>query len=317
MKNLTSILLWILSIIAVASCTNSADEYKIKVSSSVAHPMTVVSLSKEDLPELFDKYFETNLSVVESGSDSTITYQWMEDQLLLGMSLEAGVEKSIYILPSSDTKSEGKISTFARFVPERTDDFAWENDKVAFRTYGPNARDLILEGKNGGTLSSGIDAWHKKVSYLIIDKWYDKELNTPGTYHKDDGEGADYYHVGSSRGVGSSGYWTGDTLFAAVNFTDYEILANGPLRTVFKLHYAPYEVNDLKIKETKTISIDLGSHFSKYEITLEESEGKELSYLTAGITLHEKVGEVFVNPDQGYFALWESMSETEIGTAIV
>ncbi|MCH7413733.1 DUF4861 domain-containing protein [Belliella sp. R4-6] len=317
MKNLLSILCCFIFIIALASCKNSTDEYKIKVTSSVKHPLAIISVSKEDLPELFDRYFEGNLSVVEKDSDLVITYQWMDDELLLGVSLEAGEVKSISIMPSSDPQSEQKISTFARFVPERTDDFAWENDKVAFRTYGPNARDLVLEGKSGGTLSSGIDAWHKKVDYPIIDKWYDKELNTPGTYHKDDGEGADFYHVGSSRGVGSSGFWAGDTLFAAVNFTDYEILENGPLRTVFRLHYAPYEANDLKIKETKTISIDLGSHFSKYEIEFEEMNGKELPYLTAGITLHEKKGEVFVNPEQGYFAQWEPMSGTEIGTAIV
>ena len=31
-------------------------------------------------------------------------------------------------------------ATYARFVPEREDDFAWENDLVAFRAYGPAMR---------------------------------------------------------------------------------------------------------------------------------------------------------------------------------
>ena len=317
MKNITPFILSFFLLTLILSCGEKEQGFKIKVSSSVAQPMAIISLTKEDLPELFDKNFEGNLSVVEMDSDTLITYQWAGEELLLGLGLEAGQEKIILISTNNEPQSKPDISTFARFVPERTDDFAWENDKVAFRTYGPNARDLVLEGKSGGTLSSGIDAWHKKVNYLIIDKWYEKELNTPGTYHKDDGEGADFYHVGSSRGVGSSGYWAGDTLFAAVNFTGYEILASGPLRTVFKLHYAPYDAKDLKIKETKTISIDLGSNFSKYEIKVEAADGKELPYLTAGITLHEKKGEVFVNPEQGYFAQWEPMSGTEIGTAIV
>ncbi|MCH7398776.1 DUF4861 domain-containing protein [Belliella sp. DSM 107340] len=317
MKNTTPFILSFFLLILVLSCGQKEQRFKIKVSSSVAQPMAIISLTKEDLPELFDKNFEENLSVVEMDSDALITYQWAGDELLLGLGFEAGEEKIILISTNNEPQSKPDISTFSRFVPERTDDFAWENDKVAFRTYGPNARDLVLEGKSGGTLSSGIDAWHKKVNYPIIDKWYDKELNTSGTYHKDDGEGADFYHVGSSRGVGSSGFWAGDTLFAAVNFTDYEILANGPLRTVFKLHYAPYDAKDLKIKETKTISIDLGSNFSKYEIKVEEADGKELPYLTAGITLHDKKGEIFVNTDKGYFAQWEPMSGTEIGTAIV
>ena len=29
------------------------------------------------------------------------------------------------------------VKAFARYVPERLDDFAWENDKIAHRTYGP------------------------------------------------------------------------------------------------------------------------------------------------------------------------------------
>ena len=29
---------------------------------------------------------------------------------------------------------------YSRFVPERTDDYTWENNKVAFRVYGPVAQ---------------------------------------------------------------------------------------------------------------------------------------------------------------------------------
>ena len=52
----------------------------------------------------------------------------------------------------------------ARFVPERKDDFAFENDKVAFRIYGPTLRD--------SKENSGVDCWVKRVDYPIIDKWY-------------------------------------------------------------------------------------------------------------------------------------------------
>ena len=37
--------------------------------------------------------------------------------------------------------------TFCRFVPERSDDFAWENDKIAFRAYGPA---LSASAENSG-----------------------------------------------------------------------------------------------------------------------------------------------------------------------
>ncbi len=45
----------------------------------------------------------------------------------------------------------------ARFVPERMDDFAFENDKVAFRVYGPALKN---SQENNGT-----DCWLKRVDY--------------------------------------------------------------------------------------------------------------------------------------------------------
>ena len=53
---------------------------------------------------------------------------------------------------------------YARLVPERKDDLAWENDKVAFRVYGPALR--------SGPEDSGIDVWCKRVARPVIDKWY-------------------------------------------------------------------------------------------------------------------------------------------------
>ena len=41
---------------------------------------------------------------------------------------------------------------FARFVPERMDDFAWENDRIGFRVFGP-ALSLVEETGNG------VDVW--------------------------------------------------------------------------------------------------------------------------------------------------------------
>ena len=40
---------------------------------------------------------------------------------------------------------------FSRIVPERIDDYTWENDKVAFRTYGPAAQSLVEGGKKGAS----------------------------------------------------------------------------------------------------------------------------------------------------------------------
>ncbi|MBN2763350.1 MAG: DUF4861 family protein, partial [Bacteroidales bacterium] len=73
------------------------------------------------------------------------------------------------------------VSTYSRFVPERIDDYAWENDRVAFRTYGPEAERLAKDGEGGGTLSSGIDCWLKRVDYPVIDKWYKMDAEGKGS----------------------------------------------------------------------------------------------------------------------------------------
>jgi hypothetical protein len=75
---------------------------------------------------------------------------------------EAVVEEAAVV--EAPVASEPKVMAFGRFVPEREDDFAWENDKVAFRIYGPSS------GGKGPV--SGVDPWFKKVDYSIIDKWY-------------------------------------------------------------------------------------------------------------------------------------------------
>jgi hypothetical protein len=68
--------------------------------------------------------------------------------------------------------------TFARHVPERLDDFAWENDRLAHRIYGPGL-DTPAAGRSR-MISSGIDVWTKRVRYPIVDRWY---LKGHDAYH--------------------------------------------------------------------------------------------------------------------------------------
>ena len=49
-------------------------------------------------------------------------------------------------------------------VPRRFDDLGWENDKMAFRVYGPQLRDL--------TEDSGVDVWSKRVDEPVVYKWF-------------------------------------------------------------------------------------------------------------------------------------------------
>ncbi|WP_291962606.1 DUF4861 family protein [Maribacter sp.] len=201
---------------------------------------------------------------------------------------------------------------YSRFVPERTDDYAWENNRVAFRTYGPVAQKMKEDGVKGGTLSSGIDAWLKRVDYPIINKWYHKELNTEGSYHKDDGEGLDNFHVGVSRGVGGIAKKVDSTYYYSKNFTTWKTITTGPIRTSFVLTYENWDANGNMISEEKKISLDYGSNLSKFEITI-----KGTDTISAGLTLHDKDGEIAVNDQNGWVSYWEPHDDSELGTAIV
>ena len=216
-------------------------------------------------------------------------------------------ENNILQLPKSNVKA------YARFVPERTDDFAWENDRVAFRTYGPEAQRLAEQRKPNGTLSSGIDLWLKKVTYPIIDNWYAKNVTSPGYYHVDHGEGYDPYHVGYSRGSGGSGIWVNDSLYTSKNFVRYRIIASGPLRTIFELDYAVW--SKFGVKETKRISLDLGSNFTKFENSI--STTTKIPNYTLGITLHKEKGVVNINTSKGVFRHWEPIDDSYLGEGIV
>lgn len=237
------------------------------------------------------------------------------DELIFEANLGPKELKEFTVSLSDEVKSIlSPRSTHSRLVPERIDDYAWENDLVAFRTYGPEAQRLVDENQKGGTLSSGLDCWLKRVTYPVIDKWYKKYVDG-GSYHKDDGEGYDPYHVGASRGCGGVGVWKNDSLYVSKNFVSARKIAEGPIRNIFELTYAPWQADGAVIQETKRITIDLGEQLYRIEEIL--STDKPLPNVTIGITLHEKAGKVSVDPSQGVFSYWEPIDDSELGTAVV
>ncbi|WP_210487811.1 DUF4861 domain-containing protein [Rufibacter aurantiacus] len=240
------------------------------------------------------------------------------DEILFQTDIKARAIKKFYVQGATNgaaSQPKAEVKTYSRFVPERTDDYTWENDRVAFRTYGPVAQQMVERGVPGGTLTSGMDAWLKRVSYSIIDAWYKGYLNNSNFYHTDRGEGYDPYHVGPSRGIGGIGVWENDSLYVSRNFTSYRKIADGPIRTMFELTYAPWQGNGKTVTEKKTISLDLGSNLSRFEVSVKSD--KPLPNVTVGITLHDKKGEAKGDQQAGWFRYWEPMDGSFLGTGIV
>ena len=204
--------------------------------------------------------------------------------------------------------STPKPETFCRFVPERSDDFAWENDKVAFRAYGPALR--------SGTEDSGIDCWLKRVDYPIINKWY-KENSEGKSYHKDHGEGNDPYHAGSSRGCGGLGLWIDGKLVISDTYTHWKVLTCEPAESAFVLTYE-YKVGNATYKEEKQISIKLGDRMFKAVSTF--SKNGEVAAdlpIAIGITTHGGKATPSSNVSAGWMACWETIEGHGLGTGVV
>ncbi len=264
-----------------------------------------------------------NAVLVKDGKGKVLVTQLIDnnldgtpDELLFQATVPALSKVTYTIFTDGEKKQKSLVSakaTYARFVPERIDDFAWENNKVAFRVYGPEAQRLTEAGRTDGALSSGIDLWLKKVEYPIIDSWYAKNVAKPGYYHIDHGEGYDPYQVGNSRGTGGTGIWEKDSLYISKNYTQYRVVATGPLRAIFELDYAPWSKYGLK--ETKRISLDLGSNFTKFENRLSSTD--RIPNYTLGITLHKEKGEVAINAKNGIFRHWEPIDDSFVGEGIV
>lgn len=225
------------------------------------------------------------------------------DAVIFQSDFAAGETKSFTVLTGpKQVYQKDRFKAFGRFVRERFDDFAWENDRIAHRTYGRG-----LETWEGEPLcSSTIDIWSKRTAAMVVNDWY-----LADDYHADHGEGADFYSAGPSRGCGGSGLWAADRLWVSRNFTDSKVLANGPLRVMFELTYAPYEVNGISVAETKRITLDGGQQFDRHEIRYQPyaKPGQTVS-LTAAIGLKKTAGEeVAADLTKGWFAKWEPVEK--------
>lgn len=308
--------LYLLYALVFFSCTNKNDTaivVNIKNDLPVDRMYETIEIDVSDL-DLDSKY----LDVFNAENREKITSQLVDndldgqmDMLLFQPEVAANTEK-VFDIKYSNAPQLTEAHCYSRFVPERTDDYAWENNRVAFRTFGPTAQKMIEENIKGGTLTSGIDAWLKRVEYPIINKWYKQHLSGEASYHIDNGEGLDNFHVGTSRGIGGIAIKTKESYAASKNFVGWKTITNGPIRTSFELTYDDWEANGKIISEKKIISLDYGQNLSKFSIKLDGS-----NTISAGITLHKKEGEITANQNNGWVSYWESHDGSALGMGIV
>ncbi|HOU93290.1 MAG TPA: DUF4861 family protein, partial [Polyangiaceae bacterium] len=230
------------------------------------------------------------------------------DQLVFQVDLAARETRTVKLcMGDRPPAAAADFRVYGRFVRERLDDFAWENDWVAHRVYGPA---LETAGKDA-LISSGIDVWVKRVRRLVVNEWFMTD-----NYHQDHGDGLDAYKVGPSRGCGGEGIWAGGKLAVSRNFTTSRVLANGPLRLVFELDYPAWQAGGARVTETKRVILDAGTLFNQVRSTF--SGGAALS-VAIGVAKHPG-GTVEFDASSAWMWAWEPLNEGKdgnLGCAIV
>lgn len=205
--------------------------------------------------------------------------------------------------------NQNDFKAYGRFVQERRDDFAWENDRIAHRMYGKELETWPQEP----LVSSGVDVWTKRTSRLIINEWYMTD-----DYHHDHGDGADMYSVGKSRGCGGNGIYLDGKLYPSSNFVHSHTFANGPIRVMFELEYPQWSAGGATVSEVKRITLDAGQNLDRFESSY-KIQGIAASLSHAAGIKHSQGASQLTNASAGTMRTWEPVKAdgSQLGCAIV
>jgi hypothetical protein len=181
---------------------------------------------------------------------------------------------------------------------------SWENDKIAFRVYFDcrNVKDLF----------------GKLKPEMIIDKIHTPELPS---YHELADWGMDILHCGSSLGSGGLALLRNDSLYRLGSTDVYEFkkIVEGPIRSVFELHYSGWHVEGDTLEATEKITIYPGKYWFESDVTFNGiKEGDEV---VTGIVTTKLNREPFEMKAGNFTCIGthdlQSLNNDELGMAVL
>ena len=298
MKSITARSLMMLMALAGSSYCH-AQQATIVVSNPTSTPRTeLISLNMSEVkaklgnatPKKGEAYIVKNKRGQQIGSQ--ITHDGL---LLIDASVRPHGSATYYV--SIGKPYQQKVYATGALYKIRKDDIAWENDRCAYRVYGPALQKT-------GERSFGTDIWVKNTPDTVVYERYVKDMNGNikgdkidakvralkkqgkalqtqlkslqaesnevdilTSFHLDHGNGLDPYRVGATLGLGAPSLMVGKNQVLPYCYKDYRILDNGPLRFTVELTYNPSTVGDMKnVVEHRIISLDKGSNFNKMTV---------------------------------------------------
>lgn len=291
--------LWFAAL-GLASCTQGI-KVEVTNNSPIEHDDQTVEIAWSEFASIKGLTPDNIIVVDDNGEGEQIPSQVIyfgesEPQSLI-FQVDADAHKTERFEVMVGTRKDYRSKAYGRHVPERKDDYAWENDKVIYRAYGP-----ALETAPGEMLATpGFDIWVKDTEKLVIDTRYQR-----GDYHHNYGDGMDCYKVGKTLGGGASAPLVNGQLWFSRNYATQQTLDNGPIRTTVKFTYAPFDVDGTPVSLTKYISLDANSYFNRME-NIYEGDFVEMP-IASGFVRHD-VKEIFSGA--GWLGMSEAASDSK------
>ncbi|MFK7983943.1 MAG: DUF4861 domain-containing protein [Saprospiraceae bacterium] len=241
----------------------------------------LVALAEGEAPPSFKKRTQAELSHKING-------KWKEKEYLEG---------------------EFKNVNYLRVPPEHTDHSwfiryegpGWESDLVGYRFY--------LDWRNA------TDIFGKKTKEMVLQKVGQDGFDS---YHEPADWGMDVLKVGSSLGIGSLGFWTGDMAerVAKTDSITSRVVLNGPIESKVQTNYYGWNTGNHTTNVRSNLSIHAGSRLTKHDIVLSQS----LPNLCTGIVKHDNGNYVkHENGEWAYIATWgkQSLADDYMGMAVL
>lgn len=292
------------------------------VTVSVSNPLNIdrteeiVEISTEDVLGKL-KLDDKAEFIITDENNTEIPYQLTADgKIIFPATVKGGTTVSYKFMKGQP--SHVNTLVYGRQYPERLDDIAWENDKAAYRAYGPALQKT-------GEKAYGYDVFTKSVSELVVEDRYAMELDKDAramikklreegkkteadslanaiSYHIDHGNGMDCYAVGPTLGGGTAALMPDSVIAYPYCYNSYEILDNGPLRFTVKMEFNPLTIDgDTTVVETRVIQLDKGSHLNK--TTVSYTSLKKEYPIGVGLVVHEATPDkYYMNAEGGYIS---------------
>ena len=251
MKRICSIAAAALAAALMNSCGPQDVKVAVTNSSEMDRTLETVELDFGNIIASHPEITAENVVITDASGAQVPSQVYTEDYGMVKLIFQATVPagKTVEYTVKAGEREAYDTLVFSRYVPERLDDYAYENNRIAGRVYGPALSD---------PRTLGPDIWLKRVESLVVDKRY--ELND---YHHDHGDGMDCYKVANTLGGGALAPYADDKIILGDNYETYDRICNGPIRTKVVFTYKPFDVDGHLTTLKRELTIDANTNFIK------------------------------------------------------